>query len=94
MQRTDMVPAALSGTQQLKSSDEQVCETTRDPRPMGILRQPSVANLGEAKHPPDHPYALLYLGTYPGLPAVFAALHEIRASGKRPNASSPAPCPQ
>lgn len=43
---------------------------------MGILRQPSVANLGEAKHPLDHPYdALLYLGTYPGLPAVFATLH-------------------
>jgi hypothetical protein len=54
-------PAALSGTQQLKSSNEPVCETTRDPRPMGILRQPSVANLGEAKHPLDHPYALLYL---------------------------------
>ena len=41
----------------LKSSNEQVCATTRDPGPMGILRQPSVANLGEAKHPFDHPYA-------------------------------------
>ena len=33
-------PAALSGTQQLTSNNEQSGETTCDPRPMGVLRQP------------------------------------------------------
>ena len=42
---------------------------------MGVLRQASVANLGEAEHPLDHPDAMLDLGTDAGLPAVFATLH-------------------
>src|SRR3954447_9134818 len=64
-----------SDAQQLAPSYEQIGETTGDPRPMGVLRQPPVANLGEAGHPLDHPDAVLDLGTYPGLPAVLAPLH-------------------
>jgi hypothetical protein len=40
-------------------------------RMMGIFGQPSVANLGEAKYPLNHPDAMCDLDTYLGLPEVF-----------------------
>ena len=46
------------------------------PAPDGCSSPAPIANLGEAKHPLDHPDAVLDLGTYPGLPAgFFATLH-------------------
>ena len=67
----------LSDRHQVTPSDEQIGETTGDPRSMGVLRQPPVANLGEAEHPLDHPDAVLDLGKYAGLPPIPATLHLI-----------------
>ena len=55
--------------------DEQICKAARHPQAMGVLRQPTIADLREAEHPLDHPDAVLDLGADGGLGAVLCPLH-------------------
>ena len=57
--------------------DEQIRKAGRHPQAMGVLRQPAIADLGEAEHPLDDADTALDLGTDGGLGAILSPFHRI-----------------